>query len=147
MSEKEVFKKIKLAVPSAANMLKGAIPARLKKLSKTAKSEGRAVRWHKTSDRYCLAYEFRKLVQKDNADDELLRIKVRDIFVSRIQACKSVKLSAKLVQSAADISLAVIQKTFESQGLEFAALVERGEQRHAMETISDYVDACADEHP
>jgi hypothetical protein len=145
MTEKEIVKKIASAVPSAAKMLRGVISQRLASLSRGTSTRERAVRWYKKQGRYCLAYDFRKLVAKENASDELLRISVRDIFIKRLQS-HTPKLSAAMVQTSAEVSLSVIQKVFENQGLKFAAFVERGEQRRAMTTISDYVDECADSH-
>lgn len=147
MSQSDITKKIETAVPSAANMLRGVIPVRLGKLSKGTSTRLRAVRFYKQKGLYCLAYEFRKVVAEDNASDELLRIGVREVFVKRLQSYTPLKLSVAMVQVAADVCLSVIQKTFENQGLEFAAFIERGEQQHTMSTISDYVDQCADEHP
>lgn len=138
MTENQIRTKISDAVPAAAKILKSAIPHRLVKLSSVSKSHGRAIRWYRKQGRFCLAHEFRQLVAKDNASDEMLRISVRDIFVQRLKGLTDLHLSPKLVDDAANISLDVIQKIFENQGLEFAAFVERSE-RNAPPVISDYV--------
>ena len=49
------------------------------------------------------------------------------------------------LQQAADLSLGVIQKTFEHEGLEFAAFLEGAVQEPTVDTIADHVDQCLEE--
>jgi hypothetical protein len=145
MSEKQVIQKIESTVPPAAKMLKSAIPKRLEKLSEVSKSHGRAIRRYKKRGLYCLAHEFRERVAADNASDEALRIDVRNSFVRRLAAATDFDISADLIEIAAQMSLDVIQRTFEHQGLEFAAFLEDSTQTKTIRPIADYIDECLGE--
>lgn len=145
MSEKQIMQKIESAVPSAAKMLKSAMPKRLNKLSEVSKSHGRAIRRYKKRGLYCLSHEFRERVAADNASDEALRLSVQNSFVRRLVAATDLDLSADLIEIAAQMSLDVIQRTFEHQGLEFAAFLEDSTQAKTIRPIADYLDECLGE--
>jgi hypothetical protein len=146
MYESEISKKIEATVPAAAKILRGVITKRLIALSTGRGDSTRSVRWYRKRNQFCLAFEYRKVVAHDNSIDESIRVSVRDIFVNRLQGIAGTKLSSSDVQTAADISLAAIQKIYENQGLEFAAFVSQEKQHKDIPTIVDFVDQSCDEH-
>jgi hypothetical protein len=144
MTYRQITHKIEGAIPSAAKTLKGAIPARLTALATGKKSGDRPIRWHRKQDQYCLAYDFRSRLEQDNAADEALRLEVLRIFERRLRLDNS-QLSPELAASAAEISLRVVQRTFELEGLEFAAFLGGKLRDSLLPTISDNADTCLDE--
>lgn len=139
MSEKEIVKKIEATVPSSKTILRGIIPTRLKTLAKKPKGGGRPVRWHRKAKKFCLSYDIRKDIEKENTEDEGLRIKTLDIFRERIVTSK-ISLTVDQVDLAADVSLYTIQKAFEQEGIELAAFLHGKLNDPSMMTLADIVD-------
>ncbi len=144
MTAKQITQKIEMEVPAAAKVLKGAIPIRLNTLASRGKSQERPIRWHRKQDQYCLAYEFRSRLEQDNATDEALRIKVLDLFKTRISG-DNLNISPELAAETAEVSLRAVQKTFEVEGLQFAAFLTGALKESILPTISDHVDGCLGE--
>lgn len=140
MSEDEILKKIKDCIPSAMSVIKGSVSTRLEKLSKIPQNQGRPIRKYTKQQKYCLSYEFRDRVKKDNAVDESLKLKVCEKFSLRLNDYAENILTVDEAAKGAEISLEIIQKTFENQGLEFATFISNHNYSTQHLTISDYFD-------
>lgn len=140
MSEGEILKKIKESIPSAMSVIKSSLSKRLEKLSKISQSQGRPVRKYTKQQKYCLSYDFRERLKKDNAIDESLKLKVSEIFSLRLTDYAENILTVDEVLHGAEISLEIIQKTFENQGLEFATFISNHSYSTQHLTMADYFD-------
>lgn len=80
-------------------------------------------------------------MEQDNATDETLRLAVLDLFQARISG-DNPSMSAELAGEAAEVSLRAVQKTFEVEGLQFAAFLRGALKESILPTISDNVDGC-----
>jgi hypothetical protein len=83
MNKDDMLAKIAADVPFATKIVKGSIDSRLEALSTNTASLGRQIRVYKKEKKYCLPFETRKAVQRENIDDELLRSTVLDVFRQR----------------------------------------------------------------
>lgn len=136
LTESQIFNKIKENVPSAAKIIKSAIPGALKRLN----TKPRQVRHYSRQGTYCLTYEFRKRVEADNTRDEALRISVKDKFYERLSA-EEFALDEKQCALCVETSLTVLQRIFETEGIEFVDFI-KNDRAHAspIPTIADLVD-------
>ncbi|MDE3042417.1 MAG: hypothetical protein KGJ82_17850 [Nitrospirota bacterium] len=133
----EIILSIKEALPFASTLLGIHLDARLAILSSKSNPIGREIRHHRKDDHYCLPYETRIEIQKENAADETLRIHVLRILESRLS---DGELIDKDIHIAAEIALRTLQLTFEREGLEFSAFLEDKRGRDDYPTIADHVD-------
>ena len=134
LSEKQIVEKIKENVPSAAKIIMSAVPGALTRL----RSKPRLIRYYRKQDVYCLTYEFRKRVEADNIRDEALRINVKDKFFERLS---SFGLSVKDIDLCVDASLTVLQRIFETEGIEFVDFIKNERAKvNPIPTIADLVD-------
>ena len=139
MSRDDIAKRINEVFPISEIVNQRFIRRRLKALSSKKNATGREVRWYQKEDMFCLPFETRKKVQKENVDDETLRLSVSKSFERRAREVNP-KVAHK---SVAAIALLSIQKTFEARGMELAAFIENEEgtpEEYADLTISDQVD-------
>lgn len=136
LTESQIFNKIKENVPSAAKIIKSAIPGALKRLN----TKPRQIRHYSRQGTYCLTYEFRKRVEADNTRDEALRISVKDKFYERLSA-EEFALDEKQCALCVETSLTVLQRIFETEGIEFVDFI-KNDRAHAspIPTIADLVD-------
>jgi hypothetical protein len=142
MSAEEVSKKIAETIPQAVNVLSGLIPRRLRRLAKVPKAYGRAVRWHRDQNRYCLAYEVRSRLEEDNARDEALRLRVREAFENRLRGLPGPQHDDVTISKVAELSFSAIQRTFEQEGLAFSAFLQGSFSGTKIPPIGDHVDHC-----
>ncbi len=144
LSTDEVRRKINDAVPNAATVLGDSIPRRLRQLAAVAKPYGRPVRWHRKEDAYCLSFDMRARLLKDNAEDEALRLRVTSSLQNRIQEIDRDHETSDHAQKAAEYALSAVQRTLEREGLEFAAFLQGEIQDAAIPAIADHVDDVLD---
>ena len=150
MSREEIEKRVNDVLPLYRLVDTNFIGRRLESLSSKANPSGREVRWHRKDDVFCLPFETRKQVQRENTEDEALRARVIDNLEERIQAIDE-EVSPRDV---ARIALSSIQMTFEARGLTLAASLEDGEgdPRYVALSISEQVDhalvlSASETHP
>lgn len=135
MNRQEIIEKISTDIPSSKQFVAAALDQRLEALTSKSRPQGRAVRWHRPADVFCLPFETRKLIEDENIEDEELRIAVLDSLRSRISAADpTIDDSLEL---ATELSLRTIQITYERSGLEFASFLESGNERHEPKTVTD----------
>lgn len=140
MSREEIMKKVNDILPLTDMVDRGFVCRRLETLSSKANATGREVRWHKGADRFCLPFETRQHVKKENVDDEELRIRVEGALEDRARSVDA-GVSPPTV---AVIALLSIQMTFEARGLTLAAFLqnEEGDPGYEELTISRQVDSA-----
>ncbi len=74
MSRDQVLAKIEEALPAARTFIRGVMDDRLSRLTSKTGPHGREIRYHTKEDAYCLSFETRELVFKENAEDEILKL-------------------------------------------------------------------------
>lgn len=133
-----ILQKIETVLPTTKHFIRGVLNHRLKTLSSRNNPTGREVRWYRKGDRFCLPYETRQLVAKENLDDEALKASVLRHLQERARRYDE-ELPANLVAS---IALRAIQHTFEQQGLELAAFLTDTDDEHQQPSVTDEVAAA-----
>lgn len=120
MSKEEIRSEINKEFPWASYFLNNNLPLRLEKL-KSKDVENREIRWYKKDKKYCLPYETREAIKLENSVDELLAIN----FLQEIkeQCFTTFSLGPKRCQLIAEITISIIQKVFERQGLMLASFI------------------------
>jgi len=118
LNRREILEKVEGALPSASQFIRGVLGARLERLSEKSTAGGRAIRWYKKQDLFCLPYETRELVRAENTEDELLRLKVDDVFRGRIISALGDDVDAAIVEDILRACHRTLEITFENQGLE-----------------------------
>lgn len=139
-SRDEILDTILAEVPSAQRLIEGALDARLQALATKSKAIGRSIRWHRDIDKYCLAFEIRKTLERENLKEESLRVAVLEEFVKRMQNEYGEETEPELLEQASTIALDTIQRTFESMGLELSAFLQEELYEANLQTVSDHVD-------
>ena len=130
-------------VPTADQFVSAALDRRLEFLASKERPKGRAIRWHKKQDLFCLPYETRRVLEEENLEDERLRIAVLDSLRARIAAADpDIDDSIDL---AANLSLRTVQITYERCGLEFSYFIQSGDQQHEPRTVTDALVEAFDE--
>ncbi len=140
----EILQKIEEALPRAKDFIRGVIDTRLANLSQ--KHEGRQIRHHRKLDSYCLPFETRELVEEENAEDELLKYHVLEIFAQRAGVYLAGTDSKITTQSAAAIAHRAIELSFHLEGLEFAAFLTDKEEGHLSSNIADQIDRAIEQY-
>ena len=138
MTRSEVLEKIEGALPTAKAFVRGTIDARLKVMSSKGGVKGREIRHYKDGDKYCLAFETRQLIYRENEEDESLKAEVTSIFRDRASQSDG----ADLAELAAEICHQTLNLTFEKQGLEIAAFMDGADTagEESQFTISENMD-------
>ncbi|WP_018430111.1 hypothetical protein [Hoeflea sp. 108] len=127
MNRDEILKKVEAALPSAADFIRGVIDDRLERLSAKENTSGREIRRYRKEKRYCLPFETRQIVEKENEEDEFLRTSVSEVFRSRIAAMLRPDDAPEVVLHAVRACHRALELTFETQGLEMAYFVSGDE--------------------
>jgi hypothetical protein len=87
---------------------------------------GRAVRWHRAEDAFCLPYEIRQRIEEENTAYEALRLRVLTSLDERLRGSPVGGLGDVCMRQAAEVSLRTLQLAFEREGLEFASFLRNG---------------------
>lgn len=122
----EVLGRILGELPGVRSLIEPRLVKRLHAMSGKSYAGGRAVRWHRQDDAYCLPYEVRQRIEDENTKDEALRLKVLQSLDARIRDAPPAGLGDVGIRQAAEVSLRTLQIVFEREGLEFAAFLEGG---------------------
>ena len=137
----DILQRISEVLPTAKFFIRSVLNERLKRLSSKNNPIGREIRWYKKKDLFCLPYETRQLVKKENIEDESLKARVLCDFEAYSQSL-SEDISPR---TAAHIAHRAIELTFERQGLELAAFLEDKTGEYEELSISDQVDEALQE--
>ena len=137
----EIMQRIEEVLPATKQFIRGVLDDRLKLLSSKNNSTGREIRWYKKTNQFCLPYGTRQLVEQENVEDEFLKAHVLSEFEACVQDLDE-KISPRRT---AHIAHRAIELTFEGQGLELAAFLEKRIGGHEELSISDQVDEAIQE--
>ena len=144
MKRDKIVEKIEVALPSAKHFIRGVFDYRIEMLASKSNLTGREVRWHRKQDTFCLPYETRQIVTRENTEDEFLKLEVMNVYKCRVEQLlhRNETISPDQVANAAHRAL---ELTFEREGLDLAEfLTGRGEESQPF-TISDQVDKALTE--
>ena len=121
----EVLEKIESTLPAAKQFIRGVYNNRLELMIAKDAPGGRQIRWYRKDDKFCLPYETRLLIAAENAEDDILKIKVSCVLEDRLTdvAEDDVEPIRKSVVAACHSTL---ERVFEHQGLEMAQFVCNG---------------------
>lgn len=137
----DILQRISVVLPTAKHFIRSVLNERLKQLSSKNNPTGREIRWYKKRDLFCLPYETRQLVKRENIEDESLKARVFGDFEAYSQDL-SEDISPR---TTAHIAHRAIELTFERQGLELAAFLEDMTGEYGELSISDQVDEALQE--
>jgi hypothetical protein len=137
MTREEVLNKIVGTLPWAKQFVRGQLDQRIEVLSGKANPTGREVRWHRKDDKFCLPFETREIVARENAADESLRIDVmNEIMVSLGDIC-----SLADAETIGRVCLRTVELFFQREGLAMSYFVSgRDPQQTSPNTMSDRIE-------
>lgn len=146
MTRDEVLSKIVEALPSAKQFVKGVLDNRLNALTAKSNTNGREVRHYRKQSNYCLPYETRIVVQAENAEDELLKTRVKDVFLRRLQEFSQKAGTEIVLETAAEICFRTVELSFQKQGIEVSYFMSGKEPEQPIQrTISEHLDDAIEE--
>ncbi len=119
ISRDEILKRIELALPTSKSFIRGVLDHRLRILSSKDAPGGRFIRAYKKTDEYSLPYETRIIVAVENADDDLLKIRVSCAFEDRLTARTNEDVD-KYRSVIVETCHSALEQAFEHQGLKLA---------------------------
>jgi len=122
----DVLDRIVTELPSVRTLVEPRLEPRLQAMASKAHDGGRAVRWHKPEDAYCLPYDVRRRIEDENTQDEALRLRVLQSLDDRLRPAPPAGLGDTGIRQAAEVSLRALQLAFEREGLEFSAFLDNG---------------------
>jgi hypothetical protein len=140
-----IQERIEAALPSAKHFIRGVLDNRLAAMVKKSAPGGREIRWYRKDDKYCLPYETRVIVAAENAEDDLLKLKVSCVFEDRLSNLSDDdSLRGPVVHACHD----TLERVFEKQGLEVALFATNGARDDELYTdvsqlLTDAVDNLA----
>ncbi|HVH74193.1 MAG TPA: hypothetical protein VM755_04690 [Stellaceae bacterium] len=127
LSRREILARIEEVLPTARHFVRGTLDHRLETLASKNHPTGREVRWHKKIDKFALPYETRQVAERENIEDESLKLAVLERFISRaIEYCEKQEVHVAPTDLA-DLALSTVQRVFEKEGLRSAAFFSDGE--------------------
>lgn len=142
MTRDEILAKIQGHLPTAVPILRGNIDHRLAVLSSKDNPSGREIREYKKDGKYCLPFETRQLVHKENASDAILTQDVVNVFRDRAAEFISDAKSAIDPHDVASAAMQALHLTFEKQGLQMATALSSQQlsSTEPLPSTSDQVD-------
>lgn len=125
LNRQEILDRIESTLPATKQFIRGVFDSRLELMIAKDAPGGRQIRWYRKDDKFCLPYETRLLIAAENADDDLLKIKVSCVFEDRLTEVAEDDVDAirKPILAACHSTL---ERVFEHQGLEMAQFVCNG---------------------
>jgi len=141
LSSDEIEHQVIEALPVAKTFLRGVLKSRLDELSSKGNGD-RKINYHKKEDGYCLPFETREVIRKENIDDEVLKLRVSDTFRRRATESGFIEQDdAKTIEECVEICHDVINKSYHEQGLEIALFLEdKSENDNELRSITDILD-------
>lgn len=139
MNRDQILEKVEAAMPKSKQFIRGSIDSRLDLLSSKGNASGRELRFYRKTQEYCLPYETRLLVEKENIEDEALKLRVLDIYRTRAEKCQS-HYTSILPDQVASIAQRTLELTFEKEGLELAEFLSGAATDERYGAITDQVD-------
>jgi len=125
LQRQEILSRIEVTLPAAKQFMRGVFDDRLAKMVAKNAPGGRQIRWYRKDDKFCLPYETRLLIATENAEDDLLKIKVSCVFEDRLTEIAEEDVDS-IRKPIVAVCHAVLERVFERQGLEVAQFVCNG---------------------
>ena len=144
MRRNDILSKIEEVLPSARQFIRGVLESRLRMLASKSNQSGREIRWYRGQDKFCLPYETRQIVEKENTEDEFLKLQVLNLYEQRSIDYLGNEKSIDSKQIAR-ITHRALELTFEKEGLELSAFLSGAQDENQYRTISDQVDEAIEE--
>jgi hypothetical protein len=139
----EIRNRIGAKLPGVLPHVERRIEKRLTSLSSKHYPGGRAIRAHNKDGLYCLPFETRQRIEEESASDEALRVAFLGSLETRIGSAPRPGLGPAGARDAAKVANRAVQLAFETQGLEFASFVSRGEDdARSFPTITEAIRAA-----
>ncbi|MDQ6948302.1 MAG: hypothetical protein M3256_19075 [Actinomycetota bacterium] len=145
MSRNEVRDKILTEIPTAKQLVDELLDGRMESLANKGNKSGREVRWYRKRDAFCLPYETRRLVELENSDDELVKIRALESIRGRIVDVSGQELTPDEIDQCVAVADRAVQIAFEREGLEFSYFLQQSQADTDYPTISDCIAASLDE--
>ncbi len=144
MTRDNIREKIENVLPSVKHFIQTTFDSRIEIMTQKGNSTGREVRWYQQEDKFCLPYETRKIVTKENIEDESLKRQVMELYGNRAEQLSNV--GEKLFPSQiAKLTHRSLELTFEQQGLELSAFLTGDSENDYDFTVADQVDSAINE--
>ncbi len=124
MHRKEIQERIERTLPAAKQFMRGVIDERISRMvAKNAPKD--AIRWYRKEHKFCLPYETRQTIAAENAEDDLIKLKVSCVLEDRLTEAAEENVD-DIRKSVIAVCHATLERVFESQGLEMAQFVCNG---------------------
>lgn len=141
MSRQQILEKIEATLPSAKQFVRGVLDTRIEALTKKQQTNGRQINIYKKEQKYCLPYDTREIIRKENIHDESLKINVSDGFKERAASLVADVKHDSPLDLISSLCHRALEITFEHQGLELSYFIEGKDATNEMQTsISDNID-------
>jgi len=122
LGKDEILSVIEEALPSSRSLIRSSIDHRLKRLSAKDAPEGRQLRHYRKEEKYCLPFETRRSVGVENAEDDLIKMRVSCVFEDRISEFFG-NSHEEHRQTVVKVCHASLGKVFERQGMKLAQFI------------------------
>ena len=136
----EIKQKIASILPDVGHLIDTSFDHRIESMATEGPARYREVRWYRRTDKFCLSYTTRKIVEDENTEDEFLKISVMRKYEERARK----ELGCIEGISPKDIALVVhrsIELTFSKEGLSLVEfLTDANGNENQGFTIADQVD-------
>lgn len=138
--------RIETALPASRHFIRGVLDNRLQALASKTNTSGREIRWYKKENKYCLTYETRLMVEKENVEDEFLKNSVTAVFRARATSLVDDELFEEVVPVVIEVCHRALEITFERQGLELSYFILGDDaEDHVGSSISENIDQAIDD--
>lgn len=133
----DIYQKIVDYFPWSSSFIKAHLDSRLMELR--AKSvNNREVRWYRKENKYCLPHETREAIKFENTTDEALKVEFIDEL--KLKSSEIFDADDGEYNNVALLSLNVIQKVFEKQGLLLSNFIIDDEEKDIPLVITDCIE-------
>jgi hypothetical protein len=122
LTRNEILERIETALPASKTFVRGSLDHRLRVLSTKDAPGGRQIRHYRNPDKFCLPFETRTIVAIENADDDLLKIRVSGVFEERLRSTTNEDIE-EIRDQIVEVCHSSLEKVFEHQGLKLAQFV------------------------
>lgn len=126
MTREQMLERIEQTLPAAKQFIHGVLDDRLEMMVQKDVPGGRQIRFYRNEKKYCLPYETRQLVAAENADDDMLKSQVTNVFLARLEAL-SEEDTASIQNEVVSVCHSSLEGVFERQGLQMAQFVTDGD--------------------
>lgn len=140
LTKEQIKQKVLETLPTARTFFNGALPRRLSELASKG-GDSRKINHHRKEEGYCLPYETRELIRKENVEDVTLKLHVDKILRDRISdTINSSEDKSSLIDTVFPVCHKTIHRMFYEQGLEMSVFLESGSDTEALTERSLVID-------